>query len=59
MALSLAEDGLAVFLTWMATWKPYVAAGISLALLVFILVLVRWVWRALCALFRGAERAAM
>ena len=59
MALSLAEDGLAVFLTWMATWKPYVAAGISLALVVFILVLVRWVWRALCALFRGSERAAM
>lgn len=57
--LSLAEDGLAVFLTWMATWKPYVAAGISLALVVLILVLARWVWRALCALLRGAERATL
>jgi hypothetical protein len=56
MALSLGEDGLAVLLTWMATWKPYVAAGIALVLLVAILVVARWIWGAMKALFRGAER---
>jgi hypothetical protein len=55
ITLSLAEDGLAVFLTWMATWKPYVAASIAAVLLLLIVLLVRWVWRALRALFRGAE----
>jgi hypothetical protein len=57
MALSLGEDVLAVFLTWMATWKPYVAAGIAVVLLLLIVLLVRWVWKALRALFRGAESA--
>ena len=57
ITLSLAEDGLAVFLTWMATWKPYVAASIAAALVLAVVLLVRWVWRALSALFRGAEHA--
>ena len=57
MALSLGEDGLAVFLTWMATWKPYVAASIVGVLVLLTILLVRWVWRALSALFRGAEHA--
>jgi hypothetical protein len=57
ITLSLAEDGLAVFLTWMATWKPYVAASIAAVLVLAILLFVRWVWRALTALFRGAEHA--
>jgi hypothetical protein len=56
MALSLGEDALAVFLTWMATWKPYVAASIVGVLVLLTILLVRWVWRALSALFRGAER---
>jgi uncharacterized protein DUF4126 len=56
ITLSLAEDGLAVFLTWMATWKPYVAASIAAVLVLAIVLLVRWVWRALTALFRGAEQ---
>jgi hypothetical protein len=56
MALSLGEDALAVFLTWMATWKPYVAASIVGVLVLLTILLVRWVWRALRALFRGAER---
>jgi hypothetical protein len=55
ITLSLAEDGLAVFLTWMATWKPYVAASIVGVLVLLTVLLVRWVWRALSALFRGAE----
>jgi Domain of unknown function (DUF4126) len=57
MALSLGEDVLAVFLTWMATWKPYVAGSIAVVLLLLIVLLVRWVWKALRALFRGAETA--
>jgi hypothetical protein len=57
MTLSLGEDALAVFLTWLATWKPYVAASIAAALVLLTIMLVRWVWRALSALFRGAEHA--
>jgi len=57
MALSLGEAALAVFLTWMATWKPYVAASIVGVLVLLTILLVRWVWRALSALFRGAEHA--
>jgi hypothetical protein len=52
-ALSLGEDGLAIFLTWFATRHPYSAAGIVVFLLVIIVLLARWVLRALRALFRG------
>ena len=55
MTLSMGEDVLAVFLTWFATLHPYIAAAIALAFLVIIVALVRWVVRALRALFRGAE----
>jgi hypothetical protein len=58
MTLSLGEDGLAVLLTWMATWKPYVAAAIAGALALAVIVLVRWVLCAMGALFRGAKEAA-
>ena len=54
-ALSLSEDGLAIFLTWFATRHPYGAAGIVGFLLVMIVILARWVLRALRGLFRGAE----
>jgi hypothetical protein len=57
IGLSLGEDAVAVFLTWLATWNPWVAGGIAAALVVMTLLLVRWVWRALGALFRGAEEA--
>lgn len=56
-ALSLGEDGLAVFLTWFATRHPYSAATIVAVLLAITVLLVRWVLRALRTLFRGAERA--
>jgi hypothetical protein len=56
ISLSLGEDALAIFLTWFATQHPYSAAAIVLALLVIIVILARWVVRALRALFRGAER---
>jgi hypothetical protein len=58
ITLSMGEDALAVLLTWMATWKPYVAAAIAGALALIALVLIRWIWRALKALFRGAQQAA-
>jgi hypothetical protein len=55
MALSLGEDGLAIFLTWFATQHPYSAIAFVSLLLIIIVVLARWVVRSLRALFRGAE----
>jgi hypothetical protein len=55
-ALSIGEDGLAVFLTCFATRHPYSAATIVAVLLAIIVLLVRWVIRALRSLFGGAER---
>jgi hypothetical protein len=57
ITLSLGEDALAVFLTWFATRHPYSAAAIVVVLLAITAVLVRWVLRALRALFGGAEHA--
>jgi Domain of unknown function (DUF4126) len=56
ITLSLGEDVVAVFLTWFASRHPYVAAGLVVCLVVIILILTRWVIRALRSLFRGAER---
>ena len=55
MTLSVGEDILAIGLTWLATRHPYVAGTIALTLIVVIVILTRWVVRALKALFRGAE----
>jgi len=55
MALSFSEDVLAVFLTWLATWKPWVAASIAVVLVVITLLLARWVVRSLRALIRSAK----
>jgi hypothetical protein len=54
-ALSAGEDTLAVFLTWFATRHPIAAAGIVVAFLIAIAVVIRWVVRAMKNLFRGAE----
>src|SRR5579863_4907383 len=56
ITLSLGEDVLAVFLTWMASLSPYWAASIVAVLLVATVVVVRWVWVAFKALFVRAER---
>jgi len=56
ISLSAGEDALAVFLTWFATKHPFVAAAIAVCLLGVIITLMRWVARALRALFRGAEQ---
>jgi len=57
IGLSMGEDAVAILLTWFATRHPYAAAAIALALLGVIILLVRWVVRALRALFKGAERS--
>lgn len=57
IGLSLGEDVVAVGLTWLATRHPYVAAAIAACLVILIVLLIRWVWRALRSLFRGAEHA--
>jgi hypothetical protein len=54
ITLSLGEDGLAIFLTWLATQHPYAAIVIVGMLLAVIVILTRWVLRSLRALFRGA-----
>lgn len=56
MTLSLAEDALAISLTWLATRHPYAAGGIALFFVIIIILLARFVARALGSLFRGAEK---
>jgi len=56
ITLSLGEDILAVGLTWLATRHPYVAGTLAVIFVIVVFVMVRFVIRALRALFRGAER---
>jgi len=55
ISLSLGEDAVSIALTWLATQHPYAAAAIAAVFVLTIVVLVRWVWRAIGALFRNAE----
>jgi hypothetical protein len=55
ISLSIGEDVLAIGLTWLATRHPYVAGTLAMILVVIIVVAIRWVLRAMRALFRGAE----
>jgi hypothetical protein len=55
ISLSLGEDVLAVALTWLATRHPYVAGTLATIFIVIIVVLTRWVIRAMRALFRDAD----
>jgi hypothetical protein len=55
IGLSLGEDAVAIFLTWFATQHPYVTAVVVGVLVLFVLLAIRFVWRALRRLFRGAE----
>ncbi|MBV8476603.1 MAG: DUF4126 domain-containing protein [Acidobacteria bacterium] len=54
--LSLGEDAIAVALTWFATRHPWLASALVMILLAGVLVMIRWIVRAMRALFRGAER---
>ena len=56
ISLSMGEDALAIFLIWFSTQHPVLASLIVVALLVVIVIVTRWVVRALRNLFRGAER---
>ena len=58
IALSLSEDGLAIFLTWLSTWKPYIAAAIAFIFILITLILIRFVFRALRSLHRRRKLAA-
>jgi len=57
MALSFGEDAGAIGLTWIATQHPYIAAAVVAVLLVSIVLLMRWVIRALRGLFARARAA--
>lgn len=56
ITLSLGEDVLAVGLTWLATRHPYLAGTVAIILIAVVVLLARWVVRAVRALFRGADR---
>jgi hypothetical protein len=56
ITLSLGEDVLAIGLTWLATRHPYVAGTLAVVFVLIVFLMVRFVIRALRALFRGAER---
>lgn len=56
ITLSLGEDVLAVGLTWLATRHPYLAGTVAIILIAIVVLLARWVVRAVRALFRGADR---
>jgi hypothetical protein len=55
ITLSVAEDIVAIALTWLATRHPYVAGTLATVFVIVIVLLTRWVIRAMRALFRGAE----
>lgn len=57
IALSFGEDAGAIGLTWMAAQHPYIAAGVVLVLLIIVVLLMRWVVRALRGLFTRARTA--
>ena len=57
IALSVAEDGFVVFLTWFMSRHPFWAVTIVMAALLIVLSVVRFVVRSVRALFRGAEKA--
>lgn len=56
MALSMGEDVLAVGLTWLTAHHPVLATSIAAVFVLMVVLLIRWVCRALRRLFRGAER---
>jgi hypothetical protein len=52
ITLSLGEDALAIFLTWLATQHPVAAGLMVLGFLIAIVLVIRWVVRALKNLYR-------
>jgi len=58
ISLSMGEDVVAISLVWFASRHPVGASVIVLILVAMIVVVIRWVVRALKTLFRGAGREA-
>jgi hypothetical protein len=58
IALSLAGDGLAVSITWLATKHPYLSAGIVAVLLLITILMIRWIVRWLKTLFHRQRPAS-
>lgn len=56
--LSLAEDVLAITLTWLSSMHPFIAGTLAAVLILITILLARWVWRALRSLFRSATQFA-
>lgn len=56
IGLSLGEDAVAIFLTWMAVKHPYIGASVALALFSVIVISIRWVIRALAKSLKEAEQ---
>lgn len=56
MTLSLGEDALAIFLTWLATRHPYWAAVIALTLVLVVVLLIQWVVREVRNMLRRARK---
>jgi hypothetical protein len=54
-AVSIGEDAVAIGLTWFATQYPLLAAAIAVFWIVLVVVFIRWVWRALRALFSSGH----
>lgn len=55
-ALSTSEDVVAIGLTWFATRHPWIAATLALVAVGVLMMMTRWIVRALRSLFRGAKR---
>lgn len=56
--LSFGEDVLAITLTWLASMHPFIAGATAAVLIIIIILLARWVWRAMKSLFRSAAQLA-
>jgi hypothetical protein len=59
ISLSLGEDALAVSLTWLATAHPFWSAAIAAVFIVAAILLMRWIWIALKAIFHATEVALL
>ena len=55
-ALSTGEDAVAIGLTWLATRHPWIAGSLALIAVVILIAMIRWIVRALRALFRAPDR---
>jgi hypothetical protein len=55
VALSIGEDGFAVFMIWLASRHPYLAVSVVSVAVLIVIALLRHIVRSFRALFRGAQ----